>query len=83
MLQQVILDVASRIAPCCNRSSDVKFLMGHLGDGAAVGMGRGGLQGAQGMAPRRVMAMRRGTVARQGMATRHVTAVRRGTGRRE
>jgi hypothetical protein len=34
MLQQVILDVVSLIAPYCNRSSDVKFLMGHLGDGA-------------------------------------------------
>ena len=71
MLQQVILDVASRIAPYCNRSSDVKFLMGYLGDGAAVGTARRG------------MAMRRGTVARQGMATRHGTAARRGTGRRE
>ena len=53
MLQQVILDVASRIAPCCNRSSNEKFLIGHSSDGAwwgwdVEGNGRAGDGGTAG-----------------------------------
>ena len=34
LLQTITYDVSSRIAPCCNGSSDGKFPIGRSGDGA-------------------------------------------------